>query len=69
MPVKRDDEFAIREFRIPLAVLQEFKQEPRIIWRDGFPIGIPVPDLRALEALGNVKGFEVVLVPTQVTMR
>lgn len=69
MPTRPEDAFAIREFRIPLNVLREFKQEPRIIWRDGFPIGIPVPDLRTLESLRNLKGFEVVLVPTDVKVR
>ena len=63
------DELAFREFRIPMEILKQFKQEPRIIWRDHFPIGIPVPDPRVLERLKNLEGFEIVLVPTAIKSR
>lgn len=68
MPKSLED-MQIHELRIPMEILREFKEQPRIIWHDGFPIGIPVPDIRLLERIKDSKDFQIFIGPKVLTAR
>jgi hypothetical protein len=55
-------------FPIPMDLLNQFKETPRIVIRWPGIIGVPVPDLLIDKELAKkiqTQGFEVMIVPTQ----
>lgn len=57
------------EFRVPTELLREFKDEPRIVIRHPWVVGIPAPEILLNEDILkkiNYSGFEVMLVPKQM---
>ncbi len=61
--VRRAETFT---FQIPVDLLQEFKQEVRVVIKFPGLIGIPIPDGLLNPALGrSMREFEPMLVPRQ----
>jgi hypothetical protein len=57
-------------FPIPMDLLAQFKETPRIVIRWPGIIGVPVPDLLIDKELAKriqAQGFEVMIVPKQTT--
>jgi hypothetical protein len=57
------------DFTIPRDLFEEFRQEVRIVLRYPWVIGIPVPYhlLKNPELFNKVKGYELMLVPSEMT--
>ncbi len=56
-------------FPIPMDLLAQFKETPRVVVRWPGLIGIPVPDLlidKELVKRIQAQGFEVMIIPTQM---
>ncbi len=52
---------------LPVDVIKELQAEPRLIIKDHFLIGIPVPPevLKNPEIMKRLQGYQLVLVPEQ----